>query len=126
MSENMYVNGEAVFVNLDKTEEYMGQDTGKYSIVVRVSDDDAAELEAAGIKLRDYEGTKQRKFTTKYKIKVVDKDGETMSPADVTWGSKVRVKYAIGTQHPVHGAIPYINALKVLELAEPDSGDDEF
>ena len=124
--QSFYTNGVAAFVNLDKTEEYMGQDTGNYSITLAMDDSDAEKLVAMGIKLRDYQGTPQRKFKSKFPIKVVDADGETMSPSDVTWGSTVRVRWTTGKPHPVHGISPYAAAVKVLELKEVEAGDEEF
>jgi hypothetical protein len=39
-------------------------------------------------------------------------------------GSKVRVLYAEGTPHPVHGTSVYLNKIKVLEQAEDTGGED--
>lgn len=126
-AESQYTNGTAAFVNVVETEKFNGQDTGKYSIVLALDEDEAQKLVEAGIKLKDYQGTPQRKFTSKFPIKIVDSDGAQMSPQELTWGSKVRLKWKAGRPHPVHGVAPYLNAVKVLELAEMASDeDDEF
>lgn len=124
--ETMYTNGIAAFVNLAETEQYMGQDTGCYAITLTLEDDEASVLEGMGIKLKEYNGKKQRKFKSKYDVTLVDEDNESMHPKDLTWGSKVRVKWKPGMPHPQHGVAPYLNAVKVLELQEVESGDDEF
>ena len=64
-------------------------------------------------------------ISSKFEIKVVDADGETMSPSDLTWGSLVRVRWTEGKPHPVHGIAPYVAAVKVLELKEVEN-DGEF
>ena len=125
MTESYYTNGTAAFVNLTEHELYQGQSTGKYSITLALDDDAAEELVQHGIKLRDYQGVAQRKFASKYEVKVVDADGEKMSPSDLTYGSLVRVRWTEGKPHPVHGIAPYVAAVKVLELNELD-GDGEF
>ena len=70
------VEGKLAFENLDTHEMYQGQSTGKYSVVISLSDSVADDLAAKGVKMREYEGTKQRKFSTKYDVPVVDKDGQ--------------------------------------------------
>ena len=125
--ESMYTNGIAAFVNVAETEKFNGQDTGKYAITLTLEDDEAQKLAEMGIKLKEYNGNSQRKFTSKYPVKIVDSDGSQMQPQELTWGSKVRVKWKAGNAHPVHGVSPYLNAVKVLELKEVDSDeDDEF
>lgn len=124
--ETMYTNGIAAFVNLAETEKYNGQDTGTYAITLTLDDDEATKLAEMGIKLKDYNGTSQRKFKSKFEVKLVDEDGEALHPRDLTWGSKVRVKWKAGKPHPTHGVAPYLNAVKVLELNQLESEDDEF
>jgi hypothetical protein len=78
-----------------------------------------------GVKLREYEGTPQRKFSTKYEVPMFDADGNEFS-GRLTRGSKVRVKYAEGKPHPVHGTSTYLSAIKVIELAEATEGGGDF
>lgn len=117
------VEGTIAFENLDTHEMYQGQSTGKYSVVISVDDATAEKLESAGIKLREYEGTKQRKFSTKYDVPVLGADGQPFQ-GRVTRGSKVRLLWAEGNPHPVHGTSTYLNKVKVLEVAEADDGED--
>jgi hypothetical protein len=116
------VEGTIAFENLDTHEIYMGQSTGKYSVVLSLDDTTADELAGAGVKLREYEGVKQRKFSTKYDVPVLDADGAPFS-GKVTRGSKVRLLWTEGAPHPVHGVSTYLNKIKVLELAEQGVGD---
>jgi hypothetical protein len=58
------VEGTIAFENLETHEMYQGQSTGKYSVVISLDDNTADQLAGLGVKLREYEGTKQRKFST--------------------------------------------------------------
>ena len=117
------ITGKVAFVNLTEHEMYQGQSTGKFSIVVTLDDTEAAKMEAQGVKLRDYEGSKQRKFASKYEVGVVDLDGEPVTER-ITRGSLVRVQYSVGQPHPVHGITPYLDKIRVLELAS--QSDEDF
>jgi len=121
-----YTNGVAAFVNLAETDKYNGQDTGKYSVTLTMDADEATELENMGIKLKSYEGRAQRKFSTKYQVPVYDSEGKQMPVEALTYGSKVRLKWAAGKPHPVHGVSTYLSAVKVLELAEHEAKEGEF
>ena len=119
------LEGNVAFANLDEHEEYQGQSTGKYSLVLSLEPEDADKLADKGVKLREYEGTAQRKFSTKYEVPMFDVDGKDFV-GRLTRGSKVRVKYAEGKPHPVHGTSTYLSAIKVIELAEATEGGGDF
>ena len=116
------VEGIAVFSNLTETDVYKGQDTGNYTMTITMSEDDASTLAANGVKIKDYQGNKQRKFKSKYDIKVFDADGNPYN-GEVPYNSRVRLKYKMGPAHPVHGVSTYLEAVKVLEEAEMAVGD---
>ncbi len=120
------LTGKAAFVNLTETEQYQGQDTGKYTLTVTLDDSTAQMLSQQGVKLRDYEGTAQRKFSSKYPVKVIDaEDNPFIGP--ITRGSTVRLSYKLSPEpHPIHGVSTYLNAVRVVELAEDTSIDDEL
>jgi len=121
------ITGKVAFANLTEHEVFNGQSTGKYSVVLTLEDEEADKLQAEGIKVKTYKNQPQRKFTTKYDdITVVDVDGETLSKSSVRWGDTVRVKYAVGKPHPVHGSSPYLQAIRVIEKGENDVNDEEF
>ena len=96
------LEGLLAFENLDEHEMYQGQSTGKFSVVLSLDDDTAGDLSAKGVKMREYEGVKQRKFSTKYDVPVLDAEGSPFK-GRIGRGSKVRVLYAEGQEHPVHG-----------------------
>jgi hypothetical protein len=130
------IEGVVNFSNVTKHDVFNGQDTGAYSLTITMSEDDATTLAAQGVKIKDYQGNKQRKFKSKYDIKVFDTEGreylevnpdydpETnpdvseMLPKEVPYNSKVRLKFKLGNAHPVHGVATYLEAVKVLEEAE--------
>ena len=121
-----YTNGIAAFVNLLETDKYNGQDTGKFSITLTMDNDEAVALENMGIKLKEYQGKAQRKFSTKYQVPVYDPEGTEIKAADLKYGSKVRLKWAEGRPHPVHGVSTYLSAVKVIEFAEKAETSEEF
>ena len=116
------VEGVVNFSKLTEHDVYNGQDTGAYSMTITMSEDDASTLAASGIKIKDYQGNKQRKFKSKYDIKVFDADGNPYN-GEVPYNSTVRLKYKTGPAHPVHGVSTYLEAVKVLEEAEMAMGD---
>ena len=119
------LTGKAAFINLTETEQYQGQDTGRYTLTVTLDDDSAQMLSQQGVKLRDYEGIAQRKFSSKYPVKIIDaEDNPFIGP--VTRGSTIRLSYKTGPAHPVHGTPTYLNAVRVLELADDAGIDDEL
>jgi hypothetical protein len=121
------ITGKVAFANLTEHEVFNGQSTGKYSVVLTLEDDEADKLQSEGIKIKTYKNQPQRKFTTKYEdITVVDAEGEPLSKSSVRWGDTVRVKYAVGKPHPVHGSSPYLQAIRVIEKGENDVNDEEF
>ena len=116
------VEGIVNFSKLTEHDVYNGQDTGAYSLTITMSEDDASTLAANGVKIKDYQGNKQRKFKSKYDIKVFDADGNPYN-GEVPYNSTVRLKYKTGPAHPVHGVSTYLEAVKVLEEAEMAVGD---
>jgi hypothetical protein len=67
----------------------------------------------------------QGQSTAKYEVPMFDADGKDFV-GRLTRGSKVRVKYAEGKPHPVHGTSTYLSAIKVIELAEATEGGGDF
>jgi len=120
------ITGKVAFANLSEHEIFNGQSTGKYSVVVTVDDDTAQKLEAEGVKLKTYQDQTQRKFATKFDdFPVIDNDGEPVQKGTVRYGDTVRIKYALGQPHPVHGTAPYLQAIRVVEKGEGSAGQDD-
>ena len=116
------VEGIVNFSNLTSHDVFNGQDTGQYSMTITMAEDDAASLSAMGVKIKDYQGNKQRKFKSKYDVKTFDSEGNAYS-GEIPYNSRVRLKYKLGPAHPVHGVSTYLEAVKVLEEAEMAVGD---
>ena len=119
------MEGVVAFENLTEHEMYNGQSTGKFSLVLSLGDEEAADLDARGVKLREYEGVKQRKFASKFEVGVLNSDG-TPFQGRVPRGSKVRLLWQEGAPHPVHGTSTYLNKVKVLEVAEQTGESEDF
>lgn len=126
----MITEGVVAFSNLSETEKYNGQDTGKFSIVLTLEEDEAGKLSDAGVNVKEYKNQPQRKFVTKFPdFPVMDAEGEVI-PKHIPYGSKVRVLWEPSKPHPTHGVAPYFKKIKVLELATHEGamaeGDEEF
>tara|TARA_R100000781_G_scaffold69176_1_gene43540 strand:- start:73 stop:447 length:375 start_codon:yes stop_codon:yes gene_type:complete len=113
--------GTVAFQNLQQTEVYQGQDTGRYTLTLSLDEDMASKLSDEGVKVKDYEGIAQRKFASKFPVRIVNANDEPFMGA-IPKGSLVRVQYKLGDSHPVHATPTYLNAVRVLELGE-ESGD---
>ena len=119
------IEGVVNFSNVTKHDVYNGQDTGAFSMTITMSEDDAATLAAQGVKIKDYEGSKQRKFKSKFAIGLYTAEGDVYN-GEVPFNSRVRLKYKTGPAHPVHGTPVYLEAVKVLEEAEPSAEAVDF
>ena len=121
----MITEGVVAFSNLSETERYNGQDTGKYSIVITMEQDEADKLTAEGVTLKEYKNQPQRRFTTKYPhFSVLDVDGNPV-PKEIPYGSKVKILWNKSNPHPTYGVIPYFKKITVLESADGTMGDDD-
>ena len=119
------IEGTVNFSNVTQHDVFNGQDTGTFSMTITMSDDDAATLAAQGVKIKEYEGAKQRKFKSKYSISMYDAEGDRYN-GEVPYNSRVRLKFKTGPAHPVHGTPTYLEAVKVLELAEVAEDNVDF
>ena len=119
------IEGTVNFSNITQHDVFNGQSTGAYSMTITMSEDDASTLSSQGVKIKDYEGNKQRKFKSKYDILTVDAEGNKYN-GEVPYNSRVRLKYKTGPAHPVHGTPTYLEAVKVLEEAEVAEGAADF
>jgi hypothetical protein len=117
------ITGSAAFVNLTEHEIFDGASTGKYSIVLTLDDDNAAKMEAQGVKLRNYEGSQQRKFASKFDVPIYELNGDEFM-GTITRGSEVRVQYSLSQDHPRFGITPYLDKVRVVELADSATDGD--
>lgn len=120
------IEGIVNFSNITEHDVYEGKDTGQYSVTITISEDDANQMASNGVKIKDYNGAKQRKFRTQYDtFKVLDAEGNRYK-GEIPYNSRVRLKYKLGQPHPVHGVSTYLEAVKVLEEAEMAEGVSDF
>ena len=117
------VEGVVNFSNLTEHDVYNGQSTGAFNLTITMSEDDANVLADQGVKIKDYQGNKQRKFKSKYEIKRIDAEGNTYT-GEIPFNSKVRLQYKLGPAHPVHGVPAYLEKVRVLEEAEITENDN--
>ena len=119
------IEGTVNFSNVTQHDVYNGQDTGTFSMTITMSEDDAAGLASQGVKIKDYEGNKQRKFKSKFDVSLYTAEGDKYT-GEVPYNSRVRLKFKTGPAHPVHGTPTYLEAVKVLEEAEIQEADVDF
>jgi hypothetical protein len=119
------IEGVVNFSNVTQHDVYNGQDTGTFSMTITMSEDDAAGLASQGVKIKDYEGNKQRKFKSKFDVSLYTAEGDKYT-GEVPFNSRVRLKFKTGPAHPVHGTPTYLEAVKVLEEAEIQEADVDF
>ena len=114
------MEGKAQFIWLKETEVYEGKDTGRYTVTLTLNDDTSNELSSKGVRLKSYgegsEAIMQRKFASKYPVRVIDAEGEPFA-GDIPSGSTVRISYKYGPEHPVYGVPVYMDGIRVLELS---------
>ena len=122
MTEPQVVEGIVNFSNVTAHDVYNGQSTGAFTLTITMSEDDANAFAAQGVKIKDYQGNKQRKFKSKYAIKRFDAEGNNYE-GEIPFNSKVRLVYKLGVEHPVHGVPAYLEKVKVLEEAEMSDND---
>lgn len=115
--ETLFVEGVVAFSNLKEHEFYEGKSTGRYSLVVTLSDAEASKLSDRGVKVKQYDGKNQRKFASQYNVGVIDAENAPVS-TEIPYGSKVRVLFTTGNPHPVHGTPTYLDKVRVIEMAE--------
>jgi hypothetical protein len=113
-----YVDGEVAFSGLTGRDTY-----GKYSIVVNLDEDAANKLESEGVKIKDWEGKKQRAFRTKFDFQYVDADKKAQE-GELERGSKVTIAYKLGEPYAEYGVTTYLQGVKVVKRASPASKGD--
>ena len=119
---SIITEGLVAFESLKQHDEYQGQSTGKFTLALTLSDAEAEKVEKAGVKLKMYEGNAQRKFSSGYDVPVVDLEDKPYN-GNLPRGSKVRILWKQGKDHPTHGVATYLNRVRVLEVAD-SMGED--
>jgi len=115
--------GTVAFSNLTEHDVYKGKSTGKYNVVLRLDDSEAAKLADLGVNLNTYEGVEQRKFSTKYGFKFVDLD-ENPVTGELGAGTEVRVAWsARESEGNEFGTLTDLIAVRVVQLVDPMGSD---
>ena len=121
----MMISGAVCFSNVIKQDQWKGQDTG-FSLTLTLNDSDAEILGAEGVKIKDYEGTQQRKFRSGFQPEVIDMAGDPVT-REIPRGSLVRVLVKLGADdHPQWGRSTYIDKVRLVEEAEGQAVPDDF
>ena len=115
-----YVDGEVAFSNLTSKDRY-----GKFSIVVTLDEEATKKLEGEGVKVKDYQGNKQRAFKTTYDVQYVDADKKNQE-GELERGSKVTIAYKLGEPYAEYGVTTYLQGIKVVERVSSASKGDVF
>ena len=121
----MITEGIASFINLAQPDVYDGKPTEWYNITLTLEEKESEKLRDEGVLVNEYKNQGQRQFKTKHPIEVVDVEGEPMTK-NFPYGSKVRVQWSKGPEHPKHKHATYLQKVRVLEMAEGLGDDDEF
>ena len=73
------IEGKANFVHVKQTEEFQGKDSGRFSVLMTLSDTDAQTFENMGVRLKPFgeppEQIMQRKFNSNFPVKLITNDG---------------------------------------------------
>ena len=116
--KKMYVEGEVAFCNLKEFDTYQGKSTDKYTITVKLDEANAEALKDAGVQVKDYKGTPQRKFSTTYDVDIFNPDLTKWEKEEINFGSKVKIMAKISEDpYKEYGCSTYVNQVQVLEEA---------
>jgi hypothetical protein len=118
----MITEGTVAIQSLREHDVYQGKSTGAYTLLLTLADSEAVKITDMGVKVGEYEGTLQRKFSSKFDVMIVGMD-DTIYTGPIPKGTKVRVLWKEGNKHPVHGVPTYLNRVRILEV--PDTMDEE-
>ena len=75
MNNKYIAEGTVAFQSLREHDSWQGQSTGKYTLTLGLPEEIAEVLQTNGVKLKDYEGTAQRKFVSQYNVPILNEDG---------------------------------------------------
>ena len=128
MSDSKHITtGTVAFSNMVERDTYKGKPT-KFGLTLTFSNEEAAKLEALGVKLKDYEGVAQRAFKTDFIKGPTDVDGLPLwenEKFELPRGTVVKIWFTL-IHNDEHGMIPYLGGTKVLEMGEGNDAPEEF
>ena len=113
---------EVAFCHLITPKKFDENSEAKFEITVTMPDDKAKELEALGIKIKTYEGQRQRTFRSKYDVRFVDKE-KVKQTEELPRGSVVDVAFELGEPYGNFGNSTFLKGVQVIEKAESKSSE---
>lgn len=138
----VFKNTKVLFSNIVNVDDF----SGKFSIVVEIDEEQAADAEAAGlrVKTKEYEGKTQfsMQFKSKFRPRIVGRDGKTdlKLESELGRGSLVSIQYKMrdwtGRTGGTKGIAQDLGAVQVIDQKSigasefdelgSDEGDTEF
>ena len=116
--KELYVEGEVAFCNLKEFDTFQGKSTDKYTITVTLDEANAEALTKAGVQVKDFKGTPQRKFSTTYEVGIFNPDMSAWEKKEIPKNSKVEIYAKISDEpYKEYGCSTYVNNVQVLEEA---------
>jgi len=113
---------EVAFCHLITPKKFDEHSQAKFEITVTMPDDKAKELEALGIKVKTYEGQRQRTFRSKYDVRFVDKE-KVKQTEELPRGSVVDVAFELGEPYGEFGNSTFLKGVQVIKKAESKSSE---
>ena len=118
---SMITKGKVIEANLDKPERIDGKSTGRYTITISLSSEDAEKLEEVNVKtqsIKDVNTKKEikiRKFSTQYKLQdnMIQTDSGEVFGTDFDACPNVQILWKSGRNHSVNGVDTHFTAIKV-------------
>ena len=111
---------EVAFCHLITPKKFDENSEAKFEITVTMSDEQAKSLEELGIKIKTYEGKRQRTFRSRYEVRFVDRE-KVKQTEELPRDSVVDVAYELGEPYGQFGNSTFLKGVQVLERAESKS-----
>ena len=115
--------GTVAFSTLTETDTWDGKDTGQYKLTVVLDPEYVSEMEEMEVRLSEYNGNKQYKFTSKFSVDVIDSEDQPFA-GEIPAGSKVNVLYTKGNNSSQWGQKLYMSKVRVTEVGEGFEGGE--
>lgn len=123
-------NVSSLFCNISTKDDF----SGKYQIVVNLTEEQATDAEAAGLKIKtkEYEGKSQFQITfkSKFRPRLLGPDGKTevdLDGSELSRGSEVNVQYKFRDYKDLQGKAGVAADLQMLQVMNfTAEGGSEF
>lgn len=116
--KSMYVEGVVAFCNLKEFDTYKGASTNKYTITLKLDEANTKALSDAGVQVKDYKGTPQRKFSSTFDVEIFNPDLSPWTKEEIPFNSKVKILAKVSDEpYGDFGHSTYVDQVQVLEEA---------